>query len=91
LVADEFQRIRVAQSFRGGNFAGGIWRRAETARAWLVPLLVSTIQRSGQLAITVELRDIRARLPRTIEPPRITTADAALAAAAVVVVALASM
>ena len=90
LAADEFQRIRVAQSFRGGRLEGGLWRRAETARAWLVPLLVSTIHRSGQLAMTVELRDIRARLPRTIEPPRFAAADAMLAAAAVAVVWLAS-
>jgi energy-coupling factor transporter transmembrane protein EcfT len=91
LVAEEFHRIRVAQSFRGGDFSGGIRRRAETARAWLVPLLVSTIHRSGQLAMAVELRDIRSRLPHTIEAPRVAVADAALAVGAVAVIVLASV
>jgi energy-coupling factor transporter transmembrane protein EcfT len=90
LVAEEFHRIRIAQSFRGGDFSGGFWRRAETARAWMVPLLVSTIHRSGQIAMAVELRDIRGRLPRTIEAPRVAIADALLALSAVVVVVLAS-
>jgi energy-coupling factor transport system permease protein len=86
LVADEFQRIRVAQSFRGGDFSGGLLRRAQSVRAWLVPLLVSSIQRSGRLAMAVELREIRERLPRTIEPPHMHVADALLAVATVVAV-----
>ncbi len=90
LLADEFQRIRVAQSFRGGDFSGGAWRRAETARTWLVPLLVSAIHRSGELAKTVELRGIRERLVNAIEAPRLRVADVALVAAAAAVVWLAS-
>lgn len=90
LVADEFHRIRVAQSFRGGDFSGSVWRRAETARAWMVPLLVSAIHRSGELAKTVELRGIRERLAHTIEAPRLGFADVLLAAATVAVVVLAS-
>jgi energy-coupling factor transport system permease protein len=89
LIADEFRRIRVAQGFRGGDLSGGLWRRVESARAWLVPLLVSAVHRSGQLAMAVELRDVRTRLPRTIEPPRLHAADVALvvSAAAVIVAA----
>jgi energy-coupling factor transporter transmembrane protein EcfT len=90
LLADEFHRIRVAQSFRAGAFTGGFARRAEVARAWLVPLLVSAIHRSGELAKTVELRDVRGRIPVAIEPPRLRAPDCVLAAAALVVVVLAS-
>ncbi len=90
LCADEFHRIRVAQAFRGGDFAGGPWRRAHTARAWMVPLLVSAIHRSGELAKTVELRGIRERLVRTIDAPRLRPADVLLLLATGVVVWLAS-
>jgi energy-coupling factor transporter transmembrane protein EcfT len=90
LLKDEFDRIRVAQSFRGGDFSGGTWRRVETVRAWLIPLLVSAIHRSGELAKAVELRHIRERLPHTMEAPRLRAADVVLAAVAIAVVALAS-
>ncbi len=90
LLADELQRIRVAQSFRGGAFSGGLLRRAEVARSWLVPLLVATVYRSGELAKSVELRSIRERLVHTIESPRLRAADVVLVAAAVAVVAFAS-
>jgi energy-coupling factor transport system permease protein len=90
LVADEFQRVRVAQSFRGGDFSGGVRRRAETVRAWLVPLLVSAVHRSGQLAMAVEMRHIRERLVRTIESPKLRAADAVLALATAAVVVAAS-
>jgi energy-coupling factor transporter transmembrane protein EcfT len=91
LLSDELGRIRVAQSFRGGAFSGGLLRRAEIARSWLVPLLVSAIHRSGELAKSVELRGIRERLIHTIEPPRLHVADVVWVAAAVAVVALASV
>jgi energy-coupling factor transporter transmembrane protein EcfT len=78
LVADEFQRIRVAQSFRGGDLSGGLLRRAGAVRATLIPLLISAVHRSGQVAMVVELRDVRDRLPLTIEPPRLGGADVAL-------------
>ena len=82
LVADEFHRIRRAQSFRGGDvargFTGGLRQRTEAARASLIPLLVSAVHRSGQLAMAVELRDVRHRLPRTIDAARFRAADALL-------------
>lgn len=92
LVADEFTRIRVAQSFRGGDIAApraGLRRRAQAVRASLVPLVVSAVQRSGALAMAVELRDVRRRLPASVEAPRFGGADAALllSTAAVIVAA----
>ncbi|HXV14128.1 MAG TPA: energy-coupling factor transporter transmembrane component T [Candidatus Krumholzibacteria bacterium] len=90
LLSDELRRIRVAQFFRGGAFSGGLVRRAEIARSWLVPLLVSAIHRSGELAKSVELRGIRERLVHTIEPPRLHLADVVLVAVAIAVVAWAS-
>jgi energy-coupling factor transport system permease protein len=78
LIADEFRRIRLAQSFRGGDLSGGLLHRAAAVHATLVPLLVSAIHRSGQLAMAVELRDVRNRLPRTIATPRPGGADVAL-------------
>lgn len=91
LFADEFERIRVAQGFRGGDFSGGLWRRVETARSWLVPLILSAVHRSGQLAFAVELRDVRHRLPRSIEPPRAGAADAAVLVLTAAVLVAASM
>ena len=75
----------------GGDLSGGVWRRAETVRAWLVPLLVSAVHRSGQLAMAVEMRHIRERLVRTIEAPKLRVADAILALAAGAVVVAASL
>lgn len=78
LVRDELDRIRVAQSFRGAGLSGGLRGRADSARAWLIPLLVSAVHRSGQLAMAVELRDVRHRLVVSIEPPRLRAADVML-------------
>lgn len=91
LFADEFRRIRVAQTFRGGGFSGGIGRRAAAARSWLVPLIVSAVHRSDQLALAVELRDVRRRLPRTIEPQRAGARDVLLLGATVIVVVASSI
>jgi len=65
--AGEFERIRMAQSFRGGSFTGGFVRRIESVRLVVVPLLLSAIHRSGQLATVVELRDIRTRIGRSLK------------------------
>ena len=91
LFADEVQRIRTAQSFRGGDFSGGVWRRVGSARAWLVPLVVSAVHRSGQLALAVELRHVRERLVPSLDVPRARAADAVLFLATVVVVVGASI
>jgi energy-coupling factor transport system permease protein len=90
LFADEMARIRMAQSFRGADFSGSIWRRAGSVRAWLVPLLISAVHRSGQLALAVELREIRARLVATLPAPRARLADAVFLLAAIAAVVAAS-
>jgi energy-coupling factor transport system permease protein len=66
LFADEFRRIRVAQSFRGATMGGGFRSRALSVRALVVPLIISAIRRSEQLALVVELRDIRDRMARSM-------------------------
>jgi energy-coupling factor transport system permease protein len=90
LFVDEIQRVRVAQSFRGGDLKGGMLHRAGSLRMWLVPVLMSAVRRSGELALAVELRDTRRRLVNSIPAPRARTVDMAwlmLVIAVVVVVA----
>lgn len=62
LFADEFERIRIAQSFRGGGLEGGLVRRVSSVRLLVVPLVMSAIRRSEQVAAVVELRGLRDRL-----------------------------
>jgi energy-coupling factor transport system permease protein len=91
LFVDEIQRVRVAQSFRGGNLRGGMLQRAGSLRMWLVPVLMSAVRRSGELALAVELRDTRHRLVDSIPAPRARAIDIAwlvLVIAAVVVVSM---
>lgn len=64
LFIDEFERIRVAQSFRGGTLRGGMRDRAASARMILIPLILSCIHRSEQLAAVVELRGLKDRIGR---------------------------
>jgi energy-coupling factor transport system permease protein len=66
LFGDETKRIRIAQGFRGGGIEGGLVRRVAGARMLIVPLLVSAIHRSGQLAMAVELRDIESSIERML-------------------------
>jgi energy-coupling factor transporter transmembrane protein EcfT len=91
LFADEIERVRVAQSFRGGDFSGGVRRRVGSMRAWLVPLVIAAVHRSGQLALAVEIRHTRERLVRTLEAPRARAADLALVLTTVAVVVAASL
>jgi energy-coupling factor transport system permease protein len=76
LFMEEFERIRVAQSFRGGNLSGGIRQRATGARMILVPLVLSAIHRSEQLASVVELRDIKSRFGDRMKVLRLAPSDA---------------
>jgi len=64
LFRREFERVRLAQSFRGADMGGGPLRRARAARALVVPLLLSAIRRAEQLALVLELRGLRARIAR---------------------------
>jgi len=91
LFADEIQRVRVAQSFRGGELKGSMLRRAGALRMWLVPVLMSAVRRSGELALAVELRDIRHRLVASIPPPRMRIVDLVWLLLVVAAVVLASM
>jgi len=91
LFADEIARVRIAQSFRGGDLRGGMLRRAGSLRVWLVPVLMSAVRRSGELALAVELRETRARLVASVSSPRIRAADVVwfgLVAAAVIIASL---
>ena len=62
LFADEFERIRVAQSFRGAEFKGVFLRRVFAVRLLVVPLVLSAIHRSEQVAAVVQLRGVRDRI-----------------------------
>lgn len=62
LFVDEVRRITVAQKFRGGGLDGGLFKKLNGARLLVVPLVLSAIHRSDQLAVTVELRRIRSRI-----------------------------
>jgi energy-coupling factor transporter transmembrane protein EcfT len=66
LFADEIGRIEVAQRFRGGGLGGGFSSKLNGARLLVVPLVLSAIRRSDQLAMTVELRRIRSRIERIL-------------------------
>jgi energy-coupling factor transporter transmembrane protein EcfT len=87
LFADEFDRIRLAQSFRGADFKGGLLRRADAARALIVPLVLSAIHRSAQLAAVVELRGLRDRVGASVPPGRPSWRDIIFAAVTVGVLA----
>lgn len=62
VFAAEFERVRIAQSFRGGTLSGGIGERVQAARLLIVPLILSAIHRSGQLAMVSDLRGLERRL-----------------------------
>ncbi|HET6462924.1 MAG TPA: energy-coupling factor transporter transmembrane component T [Candidatus Krumholzibacteria bacterium] len=91
LFADEIRRVRIAQSFRGGELKGSMLRRAGSLRMWLVPVLMSAVRRSGELALAVELRDIRHRLVASIPSPRMRPIDIVWLLLVVVAVVAASM
>ncbi len=87
LFADEFERIRLAQSFRGADFRGGLLRRADAVRALILPLVLSAIHRSGQLAAVVELRGLRDRVGASLPAGRPAARDLAIAAVTAGVIA----
>jgi len=62
LFADEVQRIATAQKFRGGGMEGGLGGKLRGARSLVVPLVLSAVHRSDQLAGAVEIRRIRERI-----------------------------
>jgi energy-coupling factor transporter transmembrane protein EcfT len=62
LFADETRRITVAQKFRGGGLEGGLFKKLKGVRLLIVPLVLSAIHRSAELAMIVELRRIRSTI-----------------------------
>jgi energy-coupling factor transport system permease protein len=90
LFSDEMERIKQAQSFRGADLgSGGIAGRAAAARSLVVPLILSAIHRSGQLAAVIELRGLRDRVGRALPAVRPGVVDAVLVSTtAVVLVAI---
>lgn len=91
LFTEEIGRIRLAQSFRGAGFGGGLAGRLAAVRLLVVPLLVSAIYRSGQLAATVELRGLRDRLGEALPASRPARGEYAVAVATVVVLIVLKM
>ena len=89
LFRDEVKRVRTAQRFRGADIEGGLMRRVAGARALIVPLVVSAIHRSGQLAMAVQLRDIESTIGRLLVARRPGLRDAAFAGVTAVVLAVA--
>jgi energy-coupling factor transport system permease protein len=62
LFAAEMERVRIAQSFRGGSLSGRPLDRVRAARLLVVPLVLSAVHRSSQLAMVSELRGLQDRL-----------------------------
>jgi energy-coupling factor transporter transmembrane protein EcfT len=62
LFIDEIQRIAVAQKFRGGGLDGGLLAKLRGARLLIVPVVLSAVHRSDQLAATIELRRVETRI-----------------------------
>jgi len=58
---EEFHRIVTVQKFRGGGLAGGLAQKWKGVRLLLVPLFLSAIRRSEQLATVIELRDLKSK------------------------------
>ncbi len=90
VFADEIERIRVAQRFRGGGLHGGFARRTAAVRLLFVPLVVSAIHRSGHLATAVEVRGIRSSITRLLNTPRPGHRDLVFAAVTLVLLVGAS-
>ncbi|HEX6791175.1 MAG TPA: energy-coupling factor transporter transmembrane component T [Candidatus Krumholzibacteria bacterium] len=91
LFIDEIARVQTAQAFRGGAVERGLFRRAAAVRTWLIPVLMSAVRRSGQVALAVELRDVRSRLIPSLPPLHLRAVDVAWLALAVTAVVLASL
>ena len=74
MLADEARRIAAVQNLRAGRSARGLAEKATRARMILVPALVASLERAGQVALALEARHYRlrepARMPRAEWPWR---------------------
>lgn len=86
VFADELQRIRTAQGFRGGGMTGGLLSKLNGVRLLLVPLILSAVQRSAQLAVAVELRDIKSTIRGILVIDKPSQKDCAFVVVTVVIV-----
>jgi energy-coupling factor transport system permease protein len=93
IFSDEIRRIGIVQRFRGGGASGGMLRRLRGASSILVPLMISAIRRSSQLAMAVELRDLKHSIGGilALEKPRMRDYAWTAATVAVLAAALAGM
>jgi energy-coupling factor transporter transmembrane protein EcfT len=89
LFADEIRRITVAQEFRGGGFEGGPFKRLRGVRLLVVPLVLSAIHRSAQLAVAVEIRRIRTAIGGILVLEKTSVKDYLFVAGTALVVAAA--
>jgi len=79
----------VAQKFRGGGLDGGFFKKVRGVRLLFVPLILSAIHRSGELAAVVELRGIERTIGGILVLERATARDYAFIATTAAVVAAA--
>lgn len=89
LFADEIRRITSAQEFRGGGFGGGPFRKLRGVRLLIVPLILSAIHRSSELAMAVEVRRIREAIGGILVLEKISRKDYLFLMVTAVVVAAA--
>jgi energy-coupling factor transport system permease protein len=93
VFSDEIRRIAIVQRFRGGGTGGGLLGRLRGVPSILIPLMISAIRRSSQLAMAVELRDLKQAIGGllVLEKPGIGDYVWTAATAGVLVAALAGM
>lgn len=90
LFAEEIDRIRAAQRFRGGGMSGGLTGRLRSVRLLVVPLLFSVLHRSSQLTDAVHVRDIGNTIDNITGVEAPTWKDAAFAAVTLAVIVAAA-
>lgn len=86
LFADELERVRTAQKFRGGGLEGGLGSKLRGARLLLVPMFVSAIHRSEHLAMAVELRDVKTTIGNILILDRPTQRDYLFVTATLIII-----
>jgi energy-coupling factor transporter transmembrane protein EcfT len=87
VFSEEMERVRVAQSFRGAPLSGRFIDRVRAAQLLVVPLVVSALHRSSQLAMVTELRGLQHRMSDVfaVAPPSARDAVLPVLTTAVVV------
>ncbi len=75
LFAREWERVRLAQRFRGTTIRPSLRHSFRDVPAWIVPLISSALRRADQLAIVVEHRDLGSRLARLAVPRGLQPSD----------------